>query len=193
MPGIELGYKARYGGGLGIPGGDIRIQVRITVEKLTQSRQVVVKVRKVASYERGLRIPVPNRFGKEDLILRGLGAVSDQSISQPVASTSTGCGLEWQPTRSRTFHVSGKVWPAAANRRSAVRVVGARLVSTVGIQVSNFSPQSLLLFRNGAACGASDFCFHIRRNRSLCWTNEIKRYTEKHVESVKWSLQKGSA
>ena len=51
----------------------------------------------MASYERGLRIPVPNRFGKEDLILRGLGAVSNQSISQPVASTSTGCG--WSGNR----------------------------------------------------------------------------------------------
>jgi len=25
---------------------------------------------------------------------------------------------------------------------------------------------------------------YLRRNRSLCWTNEIKRYTEKQVEST---------
>jgi len=38
------------------------------------------------------------------------------------------------------FSRSLEVWPAAANRRSAVTLVGARLVPTVGIQVSNFSP-----------------------------------------------------
>jgi hypothetical protein len=78
---------------------------------------------------------------------------------------------------------SGEVWPAAADRRSAVTLVGARLVSTAGIRVSNFSPIASK-FSHAAACDTADFCFHLRRNRSLCWTNEIKRYTEKQVEST---------
>jgi hypothetical protein len=45
------------------------------------------------------------------------------------------------------------------------------------------SPQSLLNFRMQRPATA-DFRFHLRRNRSLCWTNEIKRYTEKQLEST---------
>jgi hypothetical protein len=49
------------------------------------------------------------------------------------------------------FSRSGEVWSAAANRRSAVTLVAARLVPTVGIQVVELLSNRFLTFRHGAA------------------------------------------
>jgi hypothetical protein len=59
------------------------------------------------------------------------------------------------------FTRSGEVWPAAANRRGAVTLVGARLVPTVGIQVSNFSPiASKFSARSGGPAAPQIFVSH---------------------------------
>ena len=86
--------------------------------------------------------------------------------------------VEWQPTRSRTLYL-----PERFALLQLIEGAQQRLVSTAGIRVSNFSPIASK-FSHAAACDTADFCLHLRRNRSLCWTNEIKRYTEKQVEST---------
>src|SRR5258708_2554678 len=48
---------------------------------------------------------------------------------------------------------------AQVNRRSAVTLVGTRLVPTAAFRFRTSYPQSLLKFRRGAACGASYFVF----------------------------------
>ena len=86
--------------------------------------------------------------------------------------------VEWQPTRSRTLHL-----PERFGLLQLIEGAQQRPVSTAGILVSNFSPIASK-FSHAAACDTADLCLHLRRNRSLCWTNEIKRYTEKQVEST---------